>query len=184
MLHIYGEQGSHEFNGIVSLEIGGFIGQHGVAYSMGLVEGIAGERCDEPEYLLSQFPGKALALRSSEESLLLLGHDLRDLLTHGLAHHIGLPQAIAGKGLDDLQYLILVDDDPVGLLQDVSQGMMGEIDRLEPVFGFDETGQMLLGSRSIQGHHGGHFWEGAWLEFLDIAAHAGALKLEDPSGLP
>ena len=62
------------------------------------------------------------ALRGAlDEALALLRHLLGLLLAHGAAQHVGLAQRVAGQAIGDLHHLFLVDDDAVGLFQDLLQ---------------------------------------------------------------
>ena len=64
------------------------------------------------------FSATPRARAALQELVLLGGHDLGLLLAHGLAQDVGLAQGEAGQGRGDLHDLLLVDHDPVGLLQD------------------------------------------------------------------
>ena len=60
-------------------------------------------------------------LGSGDEALALLGHLIQLLFAHGAAQEIGFPEGIARQAVRDLHYLLLVDDDAVGLLQEQFQ---------------------------------------------------------------
>ena len=59
---------------------------------MRLVEGVACEWFYERENLLRHLPGVALIERAIEEVLLLLSHNLRNLLAHRLAYDVRLTE--------------------------------------------------------------------------------------------
>ena len=130
-----------------------------------------------------QVPGEALDHCPLDESLSLLQHKGGDLLAHGLSHHIGLAEAVSGEGLEDQQDLVLIDDDPVGLLEDILQGRMRIDDALFIVLGLDEGGDVLHGPGAIERDHGGHIVHGIGLQLFDVAPHAAAFQLEYPRGL-
>ncbi len=178
------QQGGHVFDRVVGLQVSCLVGDHGIADTVGLVEGVTGEGFDQFEHLLGHLERKALLFGSLQEADALLLHDLRDLLAHRLAHDIGLAQAVAGKFPHDEEYLVLVDDDAIGLLQDSLQGRMGVGDRLQAVFGLDESGYVVHRAGAVERHHGGHVTELGRLQFLQVASHPRAFQLEDTSGLP
>ncbi len=62
-----------------------------------------------------------MAFAPCDEALALLGHLLDLLLAHGAAQQVGFAQRIAGQAIGDLHHLLLVDDDAVGLFQDLLQ---------------------------------------------------------------
>ena len=66
---------------------------------MGLVKGIPSEGLNEVKHLRRYFLGEPLLLGATDKALTLLFHQLGYLLAHGLPHHIGLSQAVAGEGL-------------------------------------------------------------------------------------
>ena len=113
-----GQQARHELHGEVGLQVGGFVGHHGVGRTVALVEAVAREVLDEVEHLrdlgLFVAPGGA----PLDEAGLLLGHLLLVLLAHGAAQHIGLAQGIPGHEAGDLHHLFLVEDHTVGGRQD------------------------------------------------------------------
>ncbi|MBA7596836.1 hypothetical protein ES703_03826 [subsurface metagenome] len=182
--HVHGEHRGHVLRRVVCLEISGLIGDHGIAYAMGLVEGIAGKGLDEVKNLPRHLGGEPPLLCPGDEVLPLLPHGRGDLLAHCLAEDISLPQAIASEGLNDEQHLVLVDDNPVGFLQDLRKGGVGELYRLQAVLGLDKGRDMLHRTGTVKGDHGRHIGKGGGLEFLDEAAHPRPLELENARGLP
>ena len=97
---------------------------------------------------------KPFVLAPSMKILLFLLHDLGDFLAHRLAEDIRLAQAVAGELPHDEEHLLLVNDDAVGLFQDIFQGRVRIMDRFQAVLGFDEGGDVLHGARTVKGHHG------------------------------
>ena len=113
-----------------------------------------------------------MVLGSSHEITPLLLHNLRNLFTHGLAEDVSLSQVVASKFPDDKQNLILIHNDTIGLLKDISQGWVGVAYGLNAMFSFDEGGYVLHGSGTIQSYHSGNIAEGGGFKLLDVAAHA------------
>ena len=121
---------------------------------MGLVEGVAGEGLYQVPDLLGQLHGKALALGALQEPLPLLAHQLGDFLTHGLAHDVRLAQGVSGEGLKDEQDLVLIDDDAIGLLQEVLEAGVGVLDGGPAMLGVYEGVDVLHRPGAVQGYHG------------------------------
>ena len=57
-----------------------------------------------------------------------------DLLAHGAAQQVGAAQAVARHLLGDLHHLFLVDDDALRLVEDVVDGGVQRLARLERPF--------------------------------------------------
>ena len=138
---------------VVRFQIRGLVGDGAVADGMGLVEGVTRERLDQREDALRLSPRVAQGHRSFHEALTLALHHLGDLLAHRLAHHVGLAQGVAGELLRDLEHLVLIDDDAVGLVQDPGQVGVGVADRFLAVLGGDEARDVLHRSRAIERDH-------------------------------
>ena len=85
---------------------------------MRLVEAVAGEFGHQIEDVLGLVFGDVVLLGPGHELGLLLVHDLGIFLAHGPAQDVGIAQGVAGQDVGDLHDLLLVDDDPVGLLED------------------------------------------------------------------
>ena len=101
----------------MGLEITCPVGNQRVAYAVSLIERVPGEGFDKVEDFDSQLAVVPLALGAVHEVVALLGHQRGDFLAHRLADDVGRPQGIASELLKDQQYLVLVDDDAVGLVQ-------------------------------------------------------------------
>ncbi len=121
---------------------------------MGLVEGVPGERLYQVEDLIRQPLVVALVQSPIDEFVPFLLHDLRYLLAHGLADYVRLAQAVSGHGLRNEENLVLVDNDPVRLLQDVFQHGMRVFSLPLAVFRLDERIYMVHGARPVERYHG------------------------------
>ena len=150
---------------------------------MGLVEGIPGEGFDQVEDFHGQPLVESLGGSAGNEVFALLGHQRGDFLAHRLAHDVGCAQGVAGELLQYQQHLVLVDDDAVGLVQQVLETGMGVGDPCPPVLGVDEPVYVFHRPRSVQGDHRGYVIQTGRLQFLDVALHTGAFQLEHVGGV-
>ena len=121
---------------------------------MRLVEGVACEWFNEREYLLSHLPGVALTERAFEEVLLLLNHDLGNLLAHRLSHDVRLTERVSGESARNLQDLVLINDDAVCLFEHVLQRGMRVVRGDAAVLGIDKGGYVLHRTGSVERNHG------------------------------
>ena len=150
---------------------------------MGLVEGVAGERLDEVVYLLRLLRAVPLGHRPLKEVLLLPGHHLPLLLAHRLAHDVRLAQGVPGELLGDEQHLVLVDDDPVRLVQDLGQVRVRVGDRVLPVLGVDVGGDVLDRPGTVEGDQRRQVLDGGGPHLLHRPPHAARLQLEHAEGV-
>ncbi|OQC27920.1 MAG: hypothetical protein BWX71_01111 [Deltaproteobacteria bacterium ADurb.Bin072] len=178
VVHVERQVRSHELPEVVGLEVCGLIGDQCIRRGMGLVEPIIGELLHEVEDLPGLVPVHAALHGPRHEDLPLGGHLLADLLAHGAPEKVRLAQRVARHLLGDLHDLLLVDDDAVGLLQDLLQEGMGVINVLPAVspvhIGWDE----VHGSRPVQCHGSDDVLELLRLELPEHASHARAFELE------
>ena len=148
---------------------------------MALVEAVLGEEHHLIEELVGDLGVNAALTRALHKDVSVLLH-LRDLfLTHGPAQQVRLAQGIARQILSDLHDLLLVDHDPVGLLQDRLQLGVGEIDRLAAVLAVDEFRDQprIEGAGSVKGQDRGDVFQGGRLEVAHDLAHPTGFQLED-----
>ena len=150
---------------------------------MSLVEGVPGERFYQVKHLFRQPLVVALIQSPFYEFVSFLLHNSRYLLAHGLANYIRLAQAVSGQGLRNEEHLVLVDNDPVRLLQNVFQPGVRVFSLPLAVFRLDERIYMIHGSRPVERYHGGNIKQGGGFEVFYVAAHTGAFKLEEPRSL-
>ena len=91
-----GQAGGHVNRGIVRLEKGVLVGHFCVAGRVGFVESVARKDLDVRPHLLGDPPVDAVFDRPIYEVLLVLLHQLGQLLAHRLANAVGLSQGKAG----------------------------------------------------------------------------------------
>ncbi|MDF9789999.1 hypothetical protein M2440_000700 [Methylorubrum extorquens] len=118
VVDVEGHGRSQELDRMVRLQIGGLVGHQRVGGCVGLVEAIIRELGEQVEDLVGLGLGQAVLGAALHEAVALGVHLRLDLLAHGAAEHVGFAQRVAGENLGDLHHLLLVDDDPEGLLQD------------------------------------------------------------------
>ena len=83
--HILGQQGSHELDGEVGLEVGGLVGNHGVGNRMGFVKTITPEFLYEIKDPLGLFPIQPFLNGTLQKSGLMIGHHTPLLFPNGLS---------------------------------------------------------------------------------------------------
>ncbi len=147
---------------------------------MGLVEAVARELLHQLEHALGHLLLDAPSLGPLEELGALLGHELRDLLAHRLPEVVGLAHREAGHVGGDLEHLLLVDHDPVGLLEVLlHDGVV--VRRLHaPVPSRGEVGNHLHGPGPVERDHRDHVLEALGPELAKGVAHPRRLELEHP----
>ena len=172
------QHGRHVLGRVVRLQVGGLVGDRAVADGVRLVERVPGERLDEVEELVPEVLVVALLAHAGEEALALLDHDRGDLLTHRLPHHVGLAQRVAGERARDVEHLLLVGDDAVGLFEDRAE-LLVRVERLSaPVLHIDVLRDLLERAGPEEGDHGGELADVLRLQLHDVPAHARRLHLE------
>ena len=115
------QQPGHVFRRIVGLQVRGPVGHQAVAGGVRLVERVVGERLDRVPQRLDGAVRKPVDAHAFCEALVLLVEDFALLLAHGLAQNVGSCQRVSGNLLRDAHDLFLVDDQAVGLGEDLLQ---------------------------------------------------------------
>ena len=173
------EDGGHELDRVVRLEVGRLVRDQPVAGGVGLVEAVAGEGLELGEDLVDDVRRDALLLRAGLELRLVLAEDVLLLLADRVAEVVRLGTGVVrhrdGGGHD----VLLVHEDPVRVPQRGLQGVVQVGHRLLAVLAADVGGDVRHRSRAEEGDHGGQVAHLGRLELLDVSAHAGAFQLED-----
>ena len=94
---VAGEQGRHEFDRVVGLQVGGRIGDQGVGGGMALVEAVAGELLDEAEQVGRFLLRQSALVGAGDELLAVLGDGLEFLLADRLDATVGVGQGDAAE---------------------------------------------------------------------------------------
>jgi hypothetical protein len=118
-----------------------------------------------------------------DERILLLLHDGADLLAHGAAQNVGIAKGVAGNNPGCLHHLFLVDEDPVGLLDQFLEERVGDLDFFRITFPLDEMRDELHGARPVKGDEGDDFLEAGESDLPAKGLHAAGFELEDAGRL-
>ena len=110
-----------------------------------------------------------------------LGHDLRVLLPHRLAQHVGLRQREAGQRLRDQHHLFLIGDDAVGVAEDRFELLEVVLDLLGALLPRDVVVHhaRLQRAGTIERVERDQVVEAIGSRLAQQLAHAGRLELED-----
>ena len=156
---------------------------------MRLVEGIVGEGDEDVPQCLDGTVGVAIGLHPLAEGDVLLVEDLLLLLAHRATQEIGVAEGVARELLRDGHDLLLIDDQAVGVAEDLSEGLselrMNGHHRLATVLAVGVVVVRIGTHRpgSVEGEDGRDVLEGVRLHRAQERAHRAAVQLEDPQGL-
>ena len=138
-VHVGGQHRRHECGWMVRLEPRGLVRQQRVRGGVRLVEAVSGELFHQVEDVRGPVPVHPPARRAVHEHAAVLGHLLGLLLAHRAAQQIGLAQRVAGEHLSNLHHLLLIQDDPVGRLENGFELRVQVLDRRLTVLASDEV---------------------------------------------
>ena len=145
---------------------------------MTLVEGIAGElRPVTPDLLQRVLPVAVLSSPSEELDLESL-HLLLELLPHRLTELVRLSTGEVGDLTGEEHHLLLIDGDPIGILEVTLHA--GEVvgDLLASVLTIDEVGDVVHRPGAVEGIHRDQILEGRGQELTEVLLHPCRLELE------
>jgi hypothetical protein len=109
------EQGSHEFDRIMCLQIGRLVSKHGIGSAVGFVETIPTESLHLFKNLL-RFLKRNLAFFSPFKKLLFLSFHLQGVfLGHRSPQIICIFEAKIGQGAGNSHHLLLIDNHPISV---------------------------------------------------------------------
>ena len=146
---------------------------------MRLIESIAGKFLDELKDFRRSLGVDVVFGAAIHEALLVLRHDLGQLLAHRLAETVTLGHRESGQGVRHPHDLFLINGDAVGFLEERLGERVHVLDGLAPVLARDVVGCEFHRSRTNQRHERDQVLE---RRRLNINRHAGGhatFKLED-----
>ena len=166
VLHIGSQYRGHEFCRVMGFQPECLVGHQCIGGGVGFVEAVAGKLLYQVKDVFGQGRVDPVLLTAIQEKLLLLGHFLGLFLTHGAPQHVRITKGITGHHLGDLHDLLLVQDNPVGGLQNRLQAFilvirMREGHGLAAVLTVDKVVHhaRLQRPRPEQGHEGDHVFQ-------------------------
>ena len=174
-----GQQGGHVLDRVLGLEVGRLAGDHGIVGGVGLVKAIVGKVLDGRIDLVGLVGGHAVGHAPLAELDPVLGDLLFVFFRDGAADHVGLPARIAGQVAHDANDLLLVDDHPIGLLQDRLQGGVNVLDRFFTVLALAIGLDKLHRPGAIERDDGGNVVQAGGAHLGQRLFHALALDLEN-----
>ena len=146
---------------------------------MRFVEAVLGEGFEHLEDLLRMLGITSELFGSGHELDLLLCQLLNLLLTHDTAEDVGLTERVSRYDLGNLHYLLLIDDYPVGGLQDRFELRVRIFDLLQSVLTCDVTVDVLHRARAVECVQCDQILYVVGLCVLEDLLHACRFKLED-----
>src|SRR3989344_4524319 len=112
-----GEHGRHVVDGEIGLHVRGLVGEVAVARGVRLVEDVRGKGLDLFPQFLHRFFLHATRDAAFGEMSLLRGHFLGYFLSHRFAEFVRLKPAVARDFYRELENVVLVGNDAVGILE-------------------------------------------------------------------
>src|SRR5680860_745690 len=153
-IHDAGYQGRHVLHGIISLQIGGAIGNQRVARGMRLVERVVPRFFHEVPKVINGLGSCAVLLSSLSELGLQPLQDGSDLLANTLAEIIRFRRGKAGDTLGDLHELFLIDSHAVCRAKHRLQPRIHVLHSFGVALVPDKLWDVLHRTRTIEGHQG------------------------------
>ena len=187
-----GEQGGHVLPRIMPLHVGGAVADDGIAHGVGLVEGVAGEVKDLVidavgnllRHAVGHSPGNGAGGIPVDEGDPLGIDDGVLFLAHGAADHVRLAEGEARQLAEDLDDLLLVDDAPVGDLEDRAEQFMLVGDFFRVLGALDKAGDGVHRAGAVEGDDSRDILNAAGPDAGADGCHPRAFQLEDPHRLP
>ena len=167
------------------LEVGGLPGDPSVADAVRFIEAVTGKVDHEVEDVIRRLFIDAILHGACDKGIPVLLQDLRLLVSHGAAEHVGLAEGKTAHDRGDLHDLFLIEDDAVGFLQDGSQRWMRVLDGDLSMFSLDEIFRHAAAqrSRTVECDHRDEVFEAVRVELHQKIRKAGGLGLENACGV-
>ena len=178
LVHIEAHGGCIKFVGMVGFQPGGLIGKQRIGRSMTFVETIAGKFVDQVKQFVGLVAVQAVFGGTCHESFALDIHFRLDFFAHGPAQQICFTERIASDDLRGLHDLFLIDENPVGFLQNVLQQGMRIGDFNTTVLAVSEERNIVHRTRSIEGNQSDNITKIGGLDRCQRPPHAFRFQLE------
>ncbi len=185
--HDTGKKSGHELCGIMGLQISGLIRDQGIGRRMTFIETVTRKISHQVKDLLGLFlRDLMMPLSALDKEGFLLLHFLRLFLPHRPPKKIGLTHRKPGQHIGDLHDLFLIDDNAVGLFEDLLQLRQFILHRDLAALPFDEVIHHPAADRAgtIKGEEGDEILESFRFQLDQEIPHPGALQLKHAGGLP
>ncbi len=98
-------------------EIGSLVSYQGISSTVRFIETITGKFCHQVEDVLGFICRDIIFLSACHEFLFLTVHDFRYFFTHGTPQYISIAKGIVCQNVSDFHYLLLVNNNSIGLFQ-------------------------------------------------------------------
>ena len=162
----------------MAFEPAGLVGYPGITGGVGLVESVLGELLPVfPDLVQGLFrmavrhsPGHELVFELVQNGYLLLSHRLTQLVSLTLGE--------TGKFLGEEHDLLLIDSDPVGVFQVFFHVRKVILNRFQSKLPVDEVRNIIHRAWPVEGVHSDEVLKTLRMKPLQVALHAGRLKLE------
>jgi hypothetical protein len=164
---------------VVGLQVRGLVGDQPVTGGVGLVEAVPLEGLERLEHGVDHVRRDAALGGLGDEPFLLGAQDGRLLLPDRVAQRVRLRPGEPTQGDRRGHDVLLVDEDPVRLLQVRLQQRMEVGHRLLAVLATDVGRNVVHGTGPVERDHGSQVIDGRGAQIAHVPAHAGRLQLED-----
>ena len=153
-------------------------GDHRIVCRMRLVETIVRKVLDRSIDLVGLVARDVVRFAAFPELDPVLGDEFVVFLGDGAADHIGLAARIAGQVSHNADNLFLVDNHPVGLVEDRFQGRVNVLDLFLAMFPPAVRVDELHRPGAIEGDNGDDVFQGGGAHLSQCLFHPAALDLE------
>ena len=173
---------SHELDGVIRLQPRGLIAHHRIGSCVRFIEAVIGEFLQQIKDFAGFLLVDPIGDGPSLELGALLGHFLGDFLTHRAAQQIGTAKRIARHDLRDLHHLFLVNDNALGLGQNMIDQRMDGFQLLEPVLHLAIGRNIFHRAGAVQRHQRHDILNACRLHAPERIHHARAFHLKHSHG--
>ena len=158
---------------------GCLISDQRVARGMALVQAIARELVDRIEQFVRFFGRDVVAAATLDEARALRVHFRLDLLAHRPPEQIGFAERVTGEHLRRLHHLFLVNEDAVGLAQQILEQWMRVSNLGPPILAVAEHRNVVHRAGSIERDEGNDVAERGRTDTRQRPPHAFGFELEN-----